>query len=104
MSKKKSYMDKKNILSEDVITSFFKGLWRGMRGVPEKKKKTKTQLEKLAKESEKKMQKHIDGVNGGLDKMYSAINKVRKDSDQKPLKRPSKLTLKDIKKQLESGK
>ena len=104
MSKKKSYMNAKNIITEDAITSFFKGLWRGMRGVPAKTKKSKAQLEKLAKESEKKMQKHIDGVNGGLDKMYSAINKVRKDSDQKPLKKPSKLTLKDIKNQLEKGK
>ena len=45
MSKKKSYMDTKNILSEDVISSFFKGLLRGiLRQKPKTLRKSKNEL------------------------------------------------------------
>ena len=47
MSKKKSYMDKKNILSEDIISSFFKGLFKGMKqGIFGKKTKSSEQDKK----------------------------------------------------------
>ena len=45
MSKKKSYMNTKNILSEDVISSFLKGLFRGItRQKPKTLRKAKTDL------------------------------------------------------------
>ena len=90
MSKKKSYMDKKNILSEDVISSFFKGLFRGMsRNLFGKKKKP-------SKTAQKNLQQSVDKFNSAVDKGYDWMNQLRKDNGLKPKKRPKKLTTKDV--------
>ena len=86
MSKKKSYMDSKNILSEDVITSFLKGLWRGITG-----KKVKS-----SKQAQSDLKKSIDKFNSGIKKMTSAINKVRKADGKSPIKRGKKLTVNQV--------
>ena len=86
MSKKKSYMNIKNIITEDIISSFFKGLFRGLTG-----KKVKS-----AKEAKKDLQQSVDKFNSGIDKMYAAINKVRETEGKPPTKRPKKLTVKQV--------
>ena len=86
MSKKKSYMDSKNILSEDVITSFLKGLWRGITG-----KKVKS-----SKQAQSDLKKSVDKFNSGIDKMTSAKNKVRKADGKSPIKRGKKLTVNQV--------
>ena len=86
MSKKKSYMSIKNILSEDIVSSFLKGLWRGVT-----RKKIKS-----TKEVEKDLQQSVDKFNAGIDKQYSAINKIRKAEGKPSKKKPKKLTVKDM--------
>jgi L-cystine uptake protein TcyP (sodium:dicarboxylate symporter family) len=86
MSKKKSYMDFKNILSEDIISSFFKGLFTGVTG-----KKVKS-----TKQATKDIEQSVDKFNSAIDKMYSAINKVRKADGKPPRKPPKKMTVKDV--------
>ncbi len=94
MSKKKSYMSTKNILSEDVISSFFKGLLRGiLRQKPKSLRKTKNELKDK-----------IDKFNIGIDKMYTAINKVREKDGLKPKKRPKKLNVDKVIQDLDTGK
>jgi hypothetical protein len=88
MSKKKSYMNIKNIISEDIISSFLKGLFRGVTG---KKKKPKD-IKKL----EKDLQQSVDRFNDGISKMHSAVNKIRKGEGKSPKKRMKKLTVKDV--------
>ena len=67
-----------------------KGLFKGVTG-------------NTSKQTEKKLQKSIDDFNSGIDKMYSAINKVRKADGKSPKKPPKKLTLKTVLKQVEKG-
>ena len=94
MSKKKSYMNIKNILSEDIVSSFLKGLWRGIT-----RKKVKS-----TKQVEKDLQQSINKFNSGLDKMHSAINKVRKAEGKPPKKRMKKLTVKNVMDDYAKGK
>ena len=94
MSKKKSYMNLKNIITEDIISSFFKGLFRGITG---KKIKSEKQLKK-------ELQQSVDKFNSGIDKMYSAINKVRKAEGKPPTKKPKKLTVKQVVNDYTKGK
>ena len=86
MSKKKSYMDSKNILSEDVITSFLKGLWRGITG-----KKVKS-----SKQAQSNLKKSVDKFNDALELMQQASDDIRKADGKKPRKRIKKLTVKDV--------
>ena len=79
-------MDSKNILSEDIISSFLKGLWKGVSG-----KKIKS-----TKQAQSDLKKSVDKFNSGIDKMTSAINKVRKADGKSPIKRGKKLTVKDV--------
>ena len=94
MSKKKSYMNIKNILSEDIVSSFLKGLWRGIT-----RKKVKS-----TKQVEKDLQQSINKFNSGLDKMHSAINKVRIANGKPPVKKLKKLTVKDVMDDYAKGK
>ena len=94
MSKKKSYMNIKNILSEDIVSSFLKGLWKGIT-----RKKVKS-----TKQVEKDLQQSVNKFNSGLDKMYSAINKVRKADGKPPAKKIKKLTVKDVMDDYAKGK
>ncbi len=94
MSKKKSYMDSKNILSEDVITKFLKGLWKGITG-----KKVKS-----SKQAQSDLKQSVAKFNSGIDKMTSAINKVRKADGKSPIKRGKKLTVKDVMDDYAKGK
>ena len=94
MSKKKSYMDTKNILSEDVISSFFKRLLRGiLRQKPKTLRKSKNELK--AK---------IDKFNAGIDKVYDTMNKQREKQGLKPKKRPKKLSVDKVIQDLDTGK
>jgi len=94
VSKKKSYMSIKNILSEDIVSSFLKGLWKGVT-----RKKIKS-----TKQVEKDLQQSVDKFNSGIDKMYSAINKVRATDGKKPIKKSKKLTVKDVMDDYAKGK
>ena len=91
MSKKKSYMNRKNILSEDILSSFLKGLFKGMkRGIFGKKTKD-------TEKAKKDLQKSVDKLNSGLQGMADAVNDYRTRSGQKPIKRKQKkYTVKDI--------
>ncbi len=86
MSKKKSYMDSKNILSEDVITAFLKGLWKGItrKGI------------KSSKQAQSDLKQSVNKFNTAIDGMYSAVNKVRKADGKPPVKRGKKLTVKNV--------
>ncbi len=97
MSKKKSYMDSKNILSEDIISSFLKGLFKGITGIKSKPKKDKKQIEK-------DLQGSVDRFNDAISRMHAATNKIRKAEGKPPKKRQRKLTTKDIMNDLEKGK
>jgi len=94
VAKKKSYMSIKNILSEDIVSSFLKGLWKGVT-----RKKIKS-----TKQVEKDLQQAVDKFNSGIDKQYSAINKIRKAEGKPPKKKPKKLTVKDMVKDYAKGK
>ena len=86
MSKKKSYMNTKNILSEDVISSFLKGLFRGItRQKPKTLRKAKTDLHKK-----------VDKFNKHVDSIYDYMNQIRKDNGLKPKKKPKRLTAKQM--------
>ncbi len=94
MSKKKSYMNVKNILSEDVITSFLKGLFRGItRQKPRTLRKIKSDLNKK-----------INKFNDNRQSMHDYINKIRVKNGQKPAPSPKKLTMKQVIDDLEAGK
>jgi len=97
VSKKKSYMNVKNILSEDIISSFLKGLFKGITGIKNKPKKD-------AKKLEKDLQQSVDKFNDGISKMHSAINKVRKAEGKPPKKRMKKLTVKNVMDDYAKGK
>ena len=96
MSKKKSYMNVKNILSEDIISSFLKGLLKGITG---KKRKPKD-----VKKIKKELQKSVDRFNNGLELMQQASDDIRKADGKKPRKRIKKLTVKDVMDDYAKGK
>ena len=88
MLNKKSYMNRKNILSEDIISSFIKGLFKGMsKNIFGKKE---------AGQAKQELQQSVDRFNAGIDKMRSATNKLRKANGKPPLKKSKKLTVKDV--------
>ena len=89
-------MDSKNILSEDVITSFLKGLFRGITG---KKRKPKD-----VKKIKKNLQKSVDRFNDGLELMQQASDDIRKADGKTPKKRIKKLTVKDVMDDYAKGK
>tara|TARA_R110000824_G_scaffold334653_1_gene521238 strand:- start:330 stop:596 length:267 start_codon:yes stop_codon:yes gene_type:complete len=57
MSKKKSYMDHKNILSEGAIGAFFKGLFKGEKGMQRDVAKLERELESNVKDFNKRNRK-----------------------------------------------
>ena len=91
MKKKKSYMDRKNILSEDILSSFLKGLFKGMKQGIFGKKTTKS-----TKQAKQDLQKSIDGFNSGIQKMADAVNKYRASEGKPPVRQPRKLTIKSV--------
>ena len=94
MSNKKSYMSIKNILSEDIVSSFLKGLWRGV---------TRKQV-KSSKQIEKKLKKSVDRFNDGIELMQQASDDIRKADGKKPRKKIKKLTVKDVMDDYAKGK
>ena len=94
MAKKKSYMSIKNILSEDIVSSFLKGLWRGV---------TRKQV-KSSKQIEKKLKKSVDRFNDGIELMQQASDDIRKADGKKPRKKIKKLTVKDVMDDYAKGK
>ena len=99
MSKKKSYMDISNILKEDVISAFFRGLFMG--------KRSKADIDKELKSNEKKfrkdIKKNVDNINKNFTMTTNAINKWRVKNGKKPKKAP-KITVDDVVKQAKDGK
>ena len=87
MKQKKSYMDRKNIISEDILTSFLKGLFKGMtRGFfSSAKPKTKNRLGSA-----------VDDFNDGISGMWDAVNAELKSQGKPPKKKPKKLTVQDV--------
>ena len=87
-------MNNENILSEDAITQFLKGLWMGItrKGI------------KSTKQAQSDLKQSVDKFNSGIDKMTSAINKVRKADGKSPIKRGKKLTVKDVMDDYAKGK
>ena len=66
MSKKKSYMDSKNILSEGAIGAFFKGLFKGKKGMQRDVAKLERELESNVKDYNKrnrKLEKMIENTS-----------------------------------------
>jgi len=94
VAKKKSYMSIKNILSEDIVSSFLKGLWRGV---------TRKQV-KSSKQIEKKLKKSVDRFNDGIELMQQASDDIRKADGKKPRKKIKKLTVKDVMDDYAKGK
>ena len=80
-------MNTKNILSEDIISSFLKGLFKGITGIKDKPKKD-------AKKLEKDLQQSVDKFNDGISKMNSAKNKVRKAEGKPPKKKNEEINCK----------
>tara|TARA_Y100000593_G_C4277458_1_gene320876 strand:- start:396 stop:653 length:258 start_codon:yes stop_codon:yes gene_type:complete len=64
MSKKKSYMDKNNIMTEGAIGDFLRGLFYG-----------KSRLQKKSKRLNKALDKTIDQFNKGAERLEKAIEK-----------------------------
>tara|TARA_R100001594_G_C3985320_1_gene251101 strand:+ start:57 stop:323 length:267 start_codon:yes stop_codon:yes gene_type:complete len=64
MSKKKSYMDIKNILNEGAFSNFLKGLTKGKKG-----------LQRDIAKYEKELDKNIDEYNERQSKLENAIAK-----------------------------
>ena len=64
MSKKKSYMNINNILSEGLFGDFFKGLFRGKKALDRDVAKAKI-----------KLQKNVDKSNDSLGRLEKAILK-----------------------------
>tara|TARA_B100000902_G_C26921932_1_gene722112 strand:+ start:13 stop:300 length:288 start_codon:yes stop_codon:yes gene_type:complete len=94
MSKKKSYMDSKNILSEDIISAFLKGLWRGI---------SNKQI-KSSKQAQSDLKKSVDKFNSALELMQQASDDIRKTDGKKPRKRIKKLTVKQVMDDYAKGK
>ena len=57
MSKKKSYMNKDNILTEGAIGAFFKGLFKGKKGMQRDVAKLERELDQNVKEYNKRNKK-----------------------------------------------
>ena len=72
MLKKKSYMNINNILNEDAISSFLKGLFTGKSSASEKKLR-------------KNIEKDVDKMNKNFKTAYDILNKRRKKQGLKPL-------------------
>ena len=90
MSKKKSYMDRVNILSEGMYASFFKGLFKGMKqGIFGKT--TKSTIK-----AKKELEKSIDDFNSGIQKMANAVNNYRASEGKPLVRQPKKLTVKSV--------
>ena len=87
-------MSIKNILSEDIVSSFLKGLWRGV---------TRKQV-KSSKQIEKKLKKSVDRFNDGIELMQQASDDIRKADGKKPRKKIKKLTVKDVMDDYAKGK
>ena len=87
-------MNIKNILSEDIISSFLKGLWRGVTG---------KQI-KSTKKAKSDLKKSVDKFNDALDLMQQASDDIRKADGKKPRKRIKKLTVKDVMDDYAKGK
>ena len=64
MSKKKSYMNKNNIVSEGFYTKLFKQLFKGKKGLQK-------DVYKLTKE----LEKSVDTINKSQSKLEKAIEK-----------------------------
>ena len=64
MSKKKSYMNKENIINEGGIQNFLKGLFRG-----------KKSLDRDVAVAKVKLKKSVDKSNDALDRLEKAILK-----------------------------
>ena len=64
MSDKKSYMDRKNILSEGALMKFFQGLFKGKDG-----------LKRDAAKLERQLEKNVKSYNRGQERLEKAILK-----------------------------
>ena len=71
MSKKKSYMDIANILKEDIISAFFRGLFTGKRT---SKKDVDSQLKKIENKFRKDIKKDVDNINRTTANIHRIIN------------------------------
>ena len=101
MSKKKSYMDTKNIITEDIFSAFFRGLFTGKGSYSKEEKEAK--IKSLEKKFKKDIKKNVDGLNKSFELMQKAINKRRIKRGAKPKKAP-KTTVDNIVKQVKAGK
>ena len=81
-------------MTPNIVSSFLKGLWKGVT-----RKKIKS-----TKQVEKDLQQAVDKFNAGIDKQYSAINKIRKAEGKPTKKKPKKLTVNDMVKDYAKGK
>ena len=101
MSKKKSFMDTKNIISEDIFSAFFRGLFTGKGSYS--KEEIDAKLKARENKFKKDIKKDVDSLNKSFQQMYKAINKRRKQNGDKPKKAP-KVTVDDVVKDAKAGK
>ena len=101
MSKKKSFMNTKNIISEDIFSAFFRGLFTGKGS--SSKEEIGAKLKAREKKFRKDIKKDVDSLNKSFAKMASAINKKRKAQKRKPIKSP-KITVDDVVNDAKAGK
>ncbi len=87
MKKKKSYMDRRNIISEDILSSFLKGLFKGI---------TRGFFSSADNKTKNKLQNSVDGFNAGISQMWDGINQARVINGKKPKRKPKKLTVQDV--------
>ena len=99
MSKKKSYMDTKNIITEDIFSAFFRGLFTGKGSYS--KEEIDAEIKSLEKKFKKDIKKDVDGLNKSFKMMQQAINKRRKERGANPKKAP-KTTVDNILKQVKT--
>ena len=100
MSKKKSYMDIANILKEDIISAFFRGLFTGKRT---SKKDVDSQLKKIENKFRKDIKKDVDNINRTTANFHRIINARRKKDGKPPAKfKAGKITVDDVVKDLKN--
>ena len=102
MSKKKSFMNIKNIISEDIFSAFFRGLFTGKTT---SKEDIDARLKAREKKFKKDIKKDVDKLNKTFAEMRADLDKQRKKRGLKPVKRKvTKITVDDVVNDVKAGR
>ena len=102
MSKKKSFMNTKNIISEDIFSAFFRGLFTGKGS--SSKEEIGAKLKAREKKFRKDIKKDVDSMNKIFDRMAKEINQSRIKRGAKPIPKAPKITVDDVVNDAKAGK